>query len=55
MLLAKSEYVLCSISRHSLFEMDKKYKFGATIAYGDLYLELFFRQFKVFRLHAILH
>ena len=32
--------------------MDQKFLFGGTIGYGDLYLELLFRHFKVFRLHA---
>ena len=45
----------CWFSRLSLREMDQKYKFGGTIGYGDSYLEFFFRHFKVFRLHAILH
>ena len=35
--------------------MDQNLKFGGTIGYGNSYLELFFRRFKVFRLHAILH
>ena len=35
--------------------MDQKYKFGGTIGYGNSYLELLFHQFKIFRLHAILH
>ena len=38
-----------------LREMDQKSKFGGTIGYGNSYLELLFRQFKIFRLHAILH
>ena len=42
-------------SRLSLREMDQKFIFGGTIAYGNSYLELLFRHFKVFRLHAILH
>ena len=41
-------------SRLSLREMDQKFKFGGTVGYGDSYLELF-RQFKVFKLHALLH
>ena len=45
----------CWDSRLSLREMDQKHKFGGTIGYGNSYLELFFRQFKIFRLHAILH
>ena len=45
----------CWDSRLSLREMDQKFKFGGTIGYGDSYLEFFFRHFKVFRLHAILH
>ena len=44
----------CWDSRLSLREMDQKFKFGGTIGYGNSYLELFFRQFKKFRLHAIL-
>ena len=35
--------------------MDQKLKFGGTIGYGDSYLEFLFRQFKVFRLRAIMH
>ena len=45
----------CCDSRLSLREMDQKHKFGETIGYGNSYLELLFRQFKVFRLHATLH
>ena len=45
----------CWDSRLSLCEMNQKYKFGGTIGYGNSYLELLFRQFKIFRLHAILH
>ena len=35
--------------------MDQNIKFGGTTGYGDAYLELLFCQFKVFRIHAILH
>ena len=35
--------------------MDQNFKFGGTIGYGELYLEFLFRNFKVFRLPAILH
>ena len=42
-------------SRHSLREMDQKFKFGGTIGYGYSYLDSVFRYSKVFRLHAILH
>ena len=45
----------CWNSRLSLREMDRKYKFGGTIGYGNSYVELLFRHFKIFRLHAILH
>ena len=45
----------CWDSRLSLREMDQKFKFGGTIDYGNSYLELLFRQFNLFRLHAILH
>ena len=45
----------CWDSRLSLREMDQKIKFGGTIGYGKSYLELLFRHFKIFRLHAILH
>ena len=45
----------CWVSRSSLCEMDEKFIFGGTIRYGDSYLEFFFRHFKVYRLHAILH
>ena len=41
-------------SRFSLREMDQKFKFGGNIGYGNSYLELLFRHFKIFRLHAIL-
>ena len=33
----------------------KKITFGGTISYGDSYLELSVRHFKVFRLQALLH
>ena len=45
----------CWDSRLSLREMDQKFKFRGTIGYGNTYLELLFRHFKIFRLHAILH
>ena len=45
----------CWDSRLSLREMDQKFKFGGTNVYGNSYLEFLFRQFKTFRLHAILH
>ena len=45
----------CWDSRLSLREMDQKIKIGGTIGYRNSYLEFFFRHFKVFRLHAILH
>ena len=45
----------CWDSRLSLREMDGKFKFGGTIAYGDSYLEFLFRHFKVFRPYATLH
>ena len=45
----------CWDARLSLREMDEKFKFGGTIGYGNLYLELLFRHFKILRLHAILH
>ena len=45
----------CWDSRLSPREMDQKFKFGGTIGYGNSYLELLFRHFKIFRLHAILH
>ena len=35
--------------------MDQNYKIDGTFGYGNSYLELLFRQFKKFRLHAILH
>ena len=44
----------CWDSRLSLGEMDQKFIFGGTIGYGNSYLELLFRHFKIFRLHAIL-
>ena len=42
-------------SRLSLREMDRKCKIDGIIGYGNSYLELLFRQFKIFRLHAKLH
>ena len=45
----------CWDFRLSLRDMDHKFKYGGTIGYDDSYLEFLFRQFKVFRLHAILH
>ena len=45
----------CWDSRLSLRETDQKFKFGGTIGYGDSYLEFLFRDFKIFRLHALLH
>ena len=40
---------------HFLYvRFDQKFKFGGTIGYGDSYLGLLFRHFKVFRVHAIL-
>ena len=45
----------CLDSRLYLLEMDRKFKFGGTIGYGDSYLDSVFRYSKVFRPHAILH
>ena len=45
----------CWDCRLSLLKMDQKFKFGATICYGNSYSEFYFRYFKVIRLHAILH
>ena len=45
----------CWDSGLSLREMDQNLKFGGTLGYGELDLEVFFRQFKVSRLQAILH
>ena len=45
----------CWDSGLSLRELDQKFKFGGTIGYGNSYLELLFRHFKIFRLQAILH
>ena len=45
----------CWDSSFSLRELDQKFKFGRTLGYGNSYLELLFRHFKMFRLHAILH
>ena len=44
----------CWDSGLSSREMDQKIIFGGNIGYWDWYLEFLFRQFKVFRLHAIL-
>ena len=35
--------------------MDRNFKTGETIGYGDSYVEFQFRHFNVFRLNAILH
>ena len=35
--------------------MDQTFKFGGTIGYENSYLELLFRLFKIFTLHAILY
>ena len=43
------------ISRLLLREMDRKFKIGGTIGFGDSYLWFLFRHFNVFRLHAILN
>ena len=45
----------CWVSSLSLREMDQQYKLGGTIGYGNSYLDLLFRLFKIFRQHAILH
>ena len=45
----------CWDSRFSLREVDQKDKFGATIGYGNSYLELLFRHFKIIKLDAILY
>ena len=45
----------CWDSRLSLRAMDHKFNFGGTIGFGNSHWEFLFRQFKVFRLHAILH
>ena len=45
----------CWASRLFLCQIDQKFKFGGTIGYGNSYLELLFRHFKIVRLHAILH
>ena len=45
----------CWDSGLSLREMDRKFKFGGLIGYGNAYLDSVFRYSKVFRLQAILH
>ena len=45
----------CWVSGLSLREMNQKNKFGGLIGYGNFYLDSVFRNFKVFRPHAILH
>ena len=45
----------CSAARLFLHEMDQKTKTGGTISYGYSYLKIFFRQFKVIRIYALLH
>ena len=47
--------LFCWSSRLSFREMDQKYKFGGNIGYGNSYLELLFRHFKIFRPHAKLY
>ena len=45
----------CWDSRHSLWELDQKFPFGALIGFGNSYLDSVFRYSKVFILHAILN
>ena len=45
----------CWDLRLVLREMDQNFNFDGTIGYKNSYLELLFRHFKVFKLHAILH
>ena len=45
----------CWDSELSSPEMDTNFRFGGTNGYGDSFLEFFFRHFKIYRLHAILH
>ena len=45
----------CWDSKHSLRELDQKFKFGGKFGYGDSYLDSVYRHSKVFRLHAKLH
>ena len=45
----------CWASRLFLREMDQKVVFGGTIGFGDSFPEYLFHDFKLFRLHAILH
>ena len=45
----------CWDSALSLREMDRKFKFGGFIGYGNSCLDSVFRYSKVFRLLAILH
>ena len=45
----------CWDSRLSLREINQNYIFGGNIGYGNSYLELLFRHFKIIRLHAKLH
>ena len=45
----------CRDSGLSLIEMGKNFEIVGTIGYADSYLESYFGNFKVFRLHAILH
>ena len=45
----------CWNSRHSLREMDQKFRFGGLNRYGNSCLDSVFRYSKVFRLHAELH
>ena len=45
----------CCDSTPFLREMNQNYKFGGTNGYGNSYLELLIRLFKIFRLHAKLY
>ena len=45
----------CWDSRDFLYDLDQKFNFVGTNGYGDLYFEFLFRQFQLFRLHAMLH
>ena len=45
----------CGDSRLYLREVDKKFKFGGRIGYGNFCLDSLFRHFKLFRLHATQH
>ena len=45
----------CCNDRLSLSEMNQKFNFNEIFGCADSYLEFLFRNFKIFKLHAMLH